>query len=74
MASPAAGTPPFLTKTYAMVEDSATDDTISWNDTGTAFVVWRPAEFARDLLPKHFKHSKLLLVSSASSTPTDSRR
>lgn len=57
MASPAAGTPPFLTKTYAMVEDSATDDTISWNDTGTAFVVWRPAEFARDLLPKHFKHS-----------------
>jgi heat shock transcription factor, other eukaryote len=57
MALPAAGTPPFLTKTYAMVEDSATDDTISWNDTGTAFVVWRPAEFARDLLPKHFKHS-----------------
>ncbi|KAK3143955.1 hypothetical protein QOZ80_4AG0307070 [Eleusine coracana subsp. coracana] len=57
MASPASGTPPFLTKTYAMVEDPSTDDTISWNDTGTAFVVWRPAEFARDLLPKHFKHS-----------------
>jgi hypothetical protein len=57
MASPAAGTPPFLTKTYAMVEDPTTDETISWNDTGTAFVVWRPAEFARDLLPKHFKHS-----------------
>ncbi|KAF8702500.1 hypothetical protein HU200_032880 [Digitaria exilis] len=57
MASPAAGTPPFLTKTYAMVEDPSTDDTISWNDAGTAFVVWRPAEFARDLLPKHFKHS-----------------
>jgi hypothetical protein len=57
MASPAAGTPPFLTKTYAMVEDPSTDDTISWNDTGTAFVVWRPAEFTRDLLPKHFKHS-----------------
>ncbi|XP_062183727.1 heat stress transcription factor B-2a-like [Phragmites australis] len=57
MASPAAGTPPFLTKTYAMVEDPSTDDTVSWNDTGTAFVVWRPAEFASDLLPKHFKHS-----------------
>ncbi|KAG8065837.1 hypothetical protein GUJ93_ZPchr0004g39386 [Zizania palustris] len=57
MASPAAGTPPFLTKTYAMVEDPSTDDTISWNDSGTAFVVLRPAEFARDLLPKHFKHS-----------------
>lgn len=57
MASPAAGTPPFLTKTYAMVEDPTTDETISWNDTGTAFVVWRPPEFARDLLPKYFKHS-----------------
>ena len=57
MASLAAGTPPFLTKTYAMVEDPSTDDTISWNDSGTAFVVWLPAEFARDLLPKHFKHS-----------------
>ncbi|KAG8083041.1 hypothetical protein GUJ93_ZPchr0014g47624 [Zizania palustris] len=39
MASPAAGTPPFLTKTYAMVEDPSTDDTISWNDSGTAFVL-----------------------------------
>ncbi|EMS50138.1 Heat stress transcription factor B-2a [Triticum urartu] len=59
MASPAlgAGTPPFLTKTYAMVDDPETDDTISWNESGTAFVVWRRAEFERDLLPKNFKHS-----------------
>lgn len=49
--------PPFLLKTYMLVEDGATNDVISWNDEGTAFVVWQPAEFARDLLPTLFKHS-----------------
>lgn len=48
---------PFLTKTYQLVEDPASDDIISWNDDGSAFVVWKPAEFARDLLPKYFKHN-----------------
>ncbi|MFS7941763.1 putative transcription factor HSF-type-DNA-binding family [Helianthus anomalus] len=48
---------PFLTKTYQLVDDPASDDMISWNENGTAFVVWRPAEFARDLLPKYFKHN-----------------
>ncbi|KAF3956792.1 hypothetical protein CMV_018122 [Castanea mollissima] len=49
--------PPFLLKTYMLVEDPVTDDVISWNVEGTAFVVWQPAEFARDLLPTLFKHS-----------------
>lgn len=49
--------PPFLLKTYMLVEDPVTDDVISWNVDGTAFVVWQPAEFARDLLPTLFKHS-----------------
>ncbi|KAL2320737.1 hypothetical protein Fmac_029706 [Flemingia macrophylla] len=49
--------PPFLMKTYMLVEDPATDDVVSWNGEGTAFVVWQPAEFARDLLPTLFKHS-----------------
>ncbi|KZV40964.1 heat stress transcription factor B-2b [Dorcoceras hygrometricum] len=48
---------PFLTKTYQLVDDPNTDDLISWNEDGTAFIVWRPAEFARDLLPKCFKHN-----------------
>ncbi|KAK9076708.1 hypothetical protein SSX86_005042 [Deinandra increscens subsp. villosa] len=48
---------PFLTKTYQLVDDPSLDETISWNDHGNAFVVWRPAEFARDLLPKYFKHN-----------------
>ncbi|XP_027070332.1 heat stress transcription factor B-3 [Coffea eugenioides] len=49
--------PPFLLKTYMLVEDPSTDEVISWNTEGTAFVVWQPAEFARDLLPTLFKHS-----------------
>ncbi|XP_064980039.1 heat stress transcription factor B-2a-like [Musa acuminata AAA Group] len=48
---------PFLTKTYQLVDDPEMDDVISWNEDGSTFVVWRPAEFARDLLPKHFKHN-----------------
>lgn len=52
-----ASPPPFLLKTYMLVEDPATDGVISWNGEGTAFVVWQPAEFASDLLPTLFKHS-----------------
>ncbi|KAK7331077.1 hypothetical protein VNO77_25290 [Canavalia gladiata] len=49
--------PPFLTKTYQLVEDPATDDVISWSTSGNTFVVWKHADFAKDLLPKYFKHN-----------------
>ncbi|PWA69502.1 winged helix-turn-helix DNA-binding domain, Heat shock transcription factor family [Artemisia annua] len=48
---------PFLSKTYSLVDDPLTDEMISWNENGNGFVVWKPAEFARDLLPKFFKHN-----------------
>ncbi|KAL0341070.1 UNVERIFIED_CONTAM: Heat stress transcription factor B-2b [Sesamum radiatum] len=48
---------PFLTKTYQLVDDHAIDDVISWNVDGSTFIVWNPTEFARDLLPKYFKHN-----------------
>ncbi|XP_045815891.1 heat stress transcription factor B-2b isoform X1 [Trifolium pratense] len=48
---------PFLTKTYQLVDDPSVDDLVSWNEDGTSFIVWKPAEFARDLLPKYFKHN-----------------
>ncbi|KAL6846264.1 hypothetical protein ACP4OV_023712 [Aristida adscensionis] len=50
------GPAPFLTKTHQMVEERATDEVISWAEQGRSFVVWKPVEFARDLLPLHFKH------------------
>lgn len=49
--------PPFLSKTYDMVDDPATDPIVSWSPTNNSFVVWNPPEFTRDLLPKYFKHS-----------------
>ncbi|KAG2326885.1 hypothetical protein Bca52824_009613 [Brassica carinata] len=48
---------PFLIKTFNLVEDPSIDDVISWNEDGSSFVVWNPTDFARDLLPKHFKHN-----------------
>ncbi|KAK3015460.1 hypothetical protein RJ639_006822 [Escallonia herrerae] len=48
---------PFLTKTYQLVDDPSTDDVISWNESGSTFVVWKTADFARDLLPAYFKHN-----------------
>lgn len=49
--------PPFLSKTYEMVDDSPTDAIVSWSQTGKSFVVWNPPEFSRILLPRYFKHS-----------------
>ncbi|PQQ05882.1 heat stress transcription factor B-1 [Prunus yedoensis var. nudiflora] len=48
---------PFLTKTYQLVDDPSWDDVISWNESGTTFVVWKTVDFARDMLPKYFKHN-----------------
>nr|KYP54869.1 Heat stress transcription factor A-5 [Cajanus cajan] len=56
--SAAAGGPaPFLLKTYDMVDDSSTNDIVSWSSTNNSFVVWNPPEFARLLLPTYFKHN-----------------
>jgi heat shock transcription factor len=57
MASQSNAPPPFLSKTYDMVDDPATDAVVSWSSTNNSFVVWNPPEFARDLLPKYFKHN-----------------
>ncbi|KAK1425440.1 hypothetical protein QVD17_20792 [Tagetes erecta] len=49
--------PPFLNKTYEMVDDPLSDHIVSWSHTGNSFVVWNPPEFASELLPKYFKHN-----------------
>ncbi|XP_071712678.1 heat stress transcription factor B-4-like [Rutidosis leptorrhynchoides] len=48
---------PFLTKTYQLVDDPTTDHIVSWGEDDTTFIVWRPPEFARNLLPNYFKHN-----------------
>ncbi|KAL6546467.1 hypothetical protein OROMI_022188 [Orobanche minor] len=49
--------PPFLVKTYEMVDDPSTDSVVSWSRNDKSFVVWNSPEFSRDLLPRFFKHN-----------------
>ncbi|KAG8381803.1 hypothetical protein BUALT_Bualt05G0010700 [Buddleja alternifolia] len=51
------GPPPFLSKTYEMVEDPSSDAVISWSRAKNSFIVWNSNEFSITLLPKYFKHS-----------------
>lgn len=51
------GPPPFLTKTFDMVEDQSTDEVISWSNARNSFVVWDSHKFSTSLLPRYFKHS-----------------
>lgn len=46
-----------LPQTYELVNDPTSDDIVSWGPNGRTFIVWKPPEFARDLLPLHFKHN-----------------
>ncbi|KAL3643545.1 hypothetical protein CASFOL_014360 [Castilleja foliolosa] len=49
--------PPFLAKTYEMVDDSSTNSVVSWSRNNKSFIIWNPPEFSRDLLPRFFKHN-----------------
>ncbi|KAM2565248.1 hypothetical protein TB1_007898 [Malus domestica] len=49
--------PPFLSKTFDLVEDPSLDPIISWGSSGGSFVVWDPLEFSRLILPRNFKHN-----------------
>ncbi|KAI0522985.1 hypothetical protein KFK09_005374 [Dendrobium nobile] len=55
--SSAGGPAPFLLKTYDMIDDSSTNEIVSWSSTNSSFVVWNPPEFSSRLLPTYFKHS-----------------
>ncbi|OWM63380.1 heat shock factor protein HSF30-like [Punica granatum] len=52
-----AGPPPFLTKTFEIVDDPSTDGVVSWSVARNSFIVWDPHRFSSTLLPKYFKHS-----------------
>ncbi|XP_022771156.1 heat stress transcription factor A-2d-like [Durio zibethinus] len=51
------GPPPFLTKTFDMVDDANTNNIVSWSRGGSSFVVWDPHSFSTNLLPRYFKHN-----------------
>ncbi|KAG0273437.1 stress-responsive transcription factor hsf1 [Linnemannia exigua] len=47
----------FLTKLYNMVGDEASNNLIKWSDDGHSFIVVKHVEFAKEVLPKFFKHN-----------------
>ncbi|XP_031571142.1 heat shock factor protein-like isoform X2 [Actinia tenebrosa] len=49
--------PAFLVKLWKLVEDHQYDIHISWNRSGSGFLVHDQATFAREILPKYFKHN-----------------
>ncbi|KAK8630686.1 hypothetical protein V6N13_079467 [Hibiscus sabdariffa] len=51
------GPPPFLTKTFDIVDDPGTNYMVSWSRGGSSFVVWDPHAFSTSLLPRYFKHN-----------------
>ncbi|KAM3316994.1 hypothetical protein ACQJBY_034898 [Aegilops geniculata] len=55
--SGSSGAAPFVAKTYAMVDDRATDGVVAWGPAGNSFVVADPFAFSQALLPAHFKHA-----------------
>ncbi|GKV13984.1 hypothetical protein SLEP1_g24929 [Rubroshorea leprosula] len=50
------GPPPFLKKTFEMVEDPETDSIVSWSVSRNSFIVWDQHTLSENLLPKYFKH------------------
>ncbi|CAN6872729.1 unnamed protein product [Brassica oleracea] len=54
---PIKSVPPFLSKTYDMVDDLSTNEVVSWSSGNNSFVVWDVPEFSKVFLPKYFKHN-----------------
>jgi osomolarity two-component system response regulator SKN7 len=42
-----------------MLEDKSYSHIVSWGVTGDTFVVHDPTEFAKSILPQHFKHNNM---------------
>lgn len=47
----------FLAKLWALVNDISCNDLIAWDPTGNSFHVYDQARFAREVLPRYFKHN-----------------
>uniref|UniRef100_A0A8C0H2E5 Heat shock transcription factor 4 n=1 Tax=Chelonoidis abingdonii TaxID=106734 RepID=A0A8C0H2E5_CHEAB len=51
--------PAFLTKLWTLVEDPETNHLICWSTNGTSFHVFDQGQFAKEVLPKYFKHNNM---------------
>ncbi|XP_043914439.1 heat shock factor protein 1-like [Protopterus annectens] len=55
----AGNVPAFLTKLWTLVEDPDTDPLICWSLSGQSFHVFDQGQFAKEVLPKYFKHNNM---------------
>ncbi|KAM4042161.1 uncharacterized protein ACNLHF_012948 isoform 1-T1 [Anomaloglossus baeobatrachus] len=51
--------PKFLTKIWALVEDQLNNEYICWSQDGNSFIVLDEERFAKEILPRHFKHNNM---------------
>ncbi|XP_031221136.1 heat shock factor protein 3-like [Mastomys coucha] len=51
--------PHFLTKLWVLVDDTLLDHVIHWSKDGHSFQIVNEEIFAKELLPKYFKHNKM---------------
>ncbi|XP_061560212.1 heat shock factor protein 2 [Phycodurus eques] len=51
--------PGFLTKLWTLVEDADTNELICWSQEGNSFLVLDEQRFAKEMLPKFFKHNNM---------------
>ncbi|KAM7394918.1 hypothetical protein PAMA_006587 [Pampus argenteus] len=51
--------PAFLTKLWTLVEDADTNECICWSQEGNSFMVLDEQRFAKEILPKFFKHNNM---------------
>ncbi|XP_037658361.1 heat shock factor protein 1 isoform X2 [Choloepus didactylus] len=51
--------PAFLTKLWTLVSDPDTDALICWSPSGASFHVLDQGQFAKEVLPKYFKHNNM---------------
>ncbi|KAJ6655253.1 hypothetical protein lerEdw1_005597 [Lerista edwardsae] len=54
-----AAVPAFLSKLWALVGDAPSNQLITWSQNGQSFLVLDEQRFAKEILPKYFKHNNM---------------
>ncbi|NXD76672.1 HSF2 protein, partial [Halcyon senegalensis] len=57
--SASAGVPAFLSKLWALVSEAPNNQLITWSQNGQSFLVLDEQTFAKEILPKYFKHNNM---------------
>ncbi|KAM7171898.1 heat shock factor protein 2 isoform 2-T2 [Macrochelys suwanniensis] len=54
-----AGVPAFLSKLWALLGEAPSNQLITWSQNGQSFLVLDEQRFAKEILPKYFKHNNM---------------